>query len=125
MVGYFEVESIRGKNVVTVRGNLKRGSFLSENHERRVDGDAREPSPETGPAVKVSHVNKRSQQCVLNCVFRVLTVPGDPMGSTKELLSISFGKRGEGHGMPALGGFHEAVVSQSVRAAPWRDISLR
>jgi len=28
MVGYFEVESIRGKNVVTVRGNLKRGSFF-------------------------------------------------------------------------------------------------
>ncbi len=61
MVGYFVAQAIRAKIIVTVRGNLKRSSFLTENHERRVDGDAREPSSETGPAVKVRYVNKRSQ----------------------------------------------------------------
>ena len=96
IVGYYVAKAIRAKIIVTVRGNLKRGSFLSENHEGRVDGDAREPGAETGPAVKVRHVNKRSQERVLNCVFRVLTGSGDPMCGTKELLSISLGKRGEG-----------------------------
>jgi hypothetical protein len=60
MVGYF-VRPIGAKIFVTVRGNLKRRSFLSKNHERRVNGDAREPSSETGPAVKVPHMKKRSQ----------------------------------------------------------------
>jgi len=96
VVGYYEAQAIRAKIIVTVRGNLKRGASLSENHERRVDGDAREPGSESGPAVKVRHVNKRSQECVLNCVFRVLAGSGNPMCGTKELLSISLGKRGEG-----------------------------
>ena len=115
MVGYFVAQSIRA-NIIVVSGNFKRASFLSENHERRVDCDAREPSSEAGPAVKVRHVNKGSQQCVLNGVFRVFRVSGYPMRSTKELLSISFGKRGEGHRMPALR-FHEACVAQSMSAA--------
>jgi hypothetical protein len=41
-------------------------------------------------------VNKRSQQCVLNGVFCVLTASGYPTCDTKELLSVSFGKCVEG-----------------------------
>ncbi len=96
MIAYFVARAIRNKIIVGVRGDLRRGAFLSENHERRVDGDAREPSSELGPAVKVPHVHKRSQQCVLHCVFRVLITSGDPMCSTKELLPISLGKCIEG-----------------------------
>ena len=96
MVCYFVVQDIRIKIIVGVRGDLTRGASLSENHKRRSDGDAREPSSELGPAVKVPHVNKCSQQCVLHCVFRVLIAPGDPMRSTKELLPISLGKCIEG-----------------------------
>lgn len=60
MVGYFVAHAIRAQLIIMVRGYLKRSSFLSKNHERRVDCDAREPSSETGPAVKVRDVNKRS-----------------------------------------------------------------
>jgi len=61
MICYFVAQAIGAKIIVTARGNRKRGSFPSENHERRVDCDAREPSSETGPAVKIRHVNKSSQ----------------------------------------------------------------
>ncbi len=60
MVSYF-VQPICAKIIVTVRGNLKQGSFLSEKHECGVDCDSREPRSEIGPALEVLHVNKRSQ----------------------------------------------------------------
>ena len=61
MLGNFTARAISAKLILTVRGNLQQASFLSEYHQRRVDGDPREPGSETGPAVKVRHVNKRSQ----------------------------------------------------------------
>jgi len=60
--GYFVGRAIEAKSIAAVYGNLMCGSFLSEDHERRVDGDAREPSSEIGPALEVAHVNKRSQE---------------------------------------------------------------
>lgn len=72
MVGYFVGRAIEAKSIAAVHGNLMCGSFLSEDHECRIDGDAREPSSEAGSAFEVVHVNKRSQQCVLHCVFGIL-----------------------------------------------------
>jgi len=118
MVGNFVAEAFLAKIIVIVGGNLVGGSFLPENHERGVDGDAREPSCETGPAVKVGQVNKGPQEGVLHCVFRILRASGDAARSAKKLMSMSLGKGGEGGGMPALGGLHQALVAQSVSACP-------
>jgi hypothetical protein len=62
MVGYFIAQAADAKIIVTAYGNLRGRSFLSKDHEGRVDGDAREPSSEIGPALEVPHVNKRSQE---------------------------------------------------------------
>jgi hypothetical protein len=124
MIGYFVVQPFRARFIAIVRGNLMRYSFLSQNHERRIDGDAREPGSETGSAVKVLYMKKRSQQGVLNRVFRVLAASGDPARGTKELLSISLENCVEGPGMPALGGFHKARIAQSASAATWRATSF-
>jgi hypothetical protein len=62
MVGYFVAQAANARITVTACGNLRGRSFLSEDHERRVDGDAREPSSEIGPALEVPHVNKGSKQ---------------------------------------------------------------
>ncbi len=40
MIAYFAAQAIRVKFIVGVRGDLRGGTFLSENHKRRVDGDA-------------------------------------------------------------------------------------
>ena len=74
MVGYFVAQAADTKIIVTAYDNLRGRSFLSEDHQRRVDGDAREPSSDVGSALEVPYVNKCSQQCVLHCVF------GNPEG---------------------------------------------
>jgi hypothetical protein len=89
--------------VVTAYGNLPRRLFSSQDHECRVDGDACEPSSEIGPAFEVAQVNKRSQQCVLNCVFGILTGSRNAMSSTKKLLFVLAGKRREGRSVLVLG----------------------
>lgn len=96
MVGYFVDRAIGAEIIAAIDGNLMCGSFLSEEHERGVDGDTREPSPEIGPAFEVAQVNKCSQQRVLNGVFGILTRSRDAMSSAKKLLSVLAGKRGEG-----------------------------
>ena len=85
MVGNFVAEAFLAKIIVIAGGDLVGGSFLPENHERGVDGDAREPSCETGPAVKVRQVNKGPQEAVLHCVFRVLGASGDATRSGASL----------------------------------------
>ena len=96
MVGYFVAHIVAAKIIVMAYGNFTRGSLLTEDHERRVDGDAREPSSEVGPALEAAQMNKRSQQGVLNGVFGILTGSRYAMSSAKKLLSVLAGKRGEG-----------------------------
>jgi len=62
MIRYFVAQAADARITVTVCGDLKRRSFLSDDHERRVDGNAREPGSEVGPALEVPHVNKGSQE---------------------------------------------------------------
>ena len=94
MVGY-PVSQLVAKIIVIAHRSLTRSPFPSEDHECRVDGDSHKPSSEVGPAFELAHVNKCSQQCVLNCVFGILTASRYAMSSTKKLLSVLVGKRGE------------------------------
>ena len=93
MVGYFVTEPV-AKIIVIAHRSLMRSPFPSQDHECRVDGDSREPRSEVGPAFEVGQVNKRSQQCVLNCVFGILMGSRYAMSSTKKLLFVLVGKRG-------------------------------
>ena len=61
MIGYLAAEVFATELMVTAYGNLLRTAFLPEDHERRVDRDARDPSSEIGSALELPHVNKRSQ----------------------------------------------------------------
>jgi len=109
VVGYFVVQTIRIGIIVIVRANLTRSSFLlPEIHQRRVDGDARQPGSETRPTIKIPHVKECAQERVLNRIFGVLNASGDSVCDTKGLRPLSFGERVERHGMASLGGFHEA-----------------
>ena len=45
---------------------------IIESQGCRVDGNAREPGSEVGPGFEVAQVDKRPQQCALNCVFGIL-----------------------------------------------------
>ena len=60
MVGYLVFQPV-AEIIIIAHRNLTHSPCLSEDHERRVDGDACEPSSETGPALEVPHVNERSQ----------------------------------------------------------------
>ena len=95
MVGYFVAQVVAAGIIVPAYGHLQRRPFPSQDHERRVDGDAREPSSEAGSAFEVVQVNKRSQQGVLHCVFGILTGSRYAMSSAKKFLSVLVGKRGE------------------------------
>jgi hypothetical protein len=95
MGGYLVAPVAAGITVIAHR-SLTRSPFPSQDHERGVYSDAREPSSELGPAFELVHVNKRSQQCVLNCVFGILTVSRYAMSSTKKLPTVLVGKSGEG-----------------------------
>jgi len=64
------------------RGDLQRSSSLPEHHERRIDRDARQPSREARPAVKVPEMHERSQQRVLHRILRILAVPGYALRNT-------------------------------------------
>ena len=94
MVGYFVSQAV-AEIIVIAHRSLTHSPFPSQDHECRVDGDSREPSSEVGPAFELVHVNKGSQQCVLNCVFGILRASRYAMSSTKKLLSVLVGKRGE------------------------------
>jgi hypothetical protein len=96
MVRYSVTQIVAAGIIVPTYGNLQRRPFPSQDHECRVDGDPRHPSSEAGSAFEVAHVNKRSQQRVLNRVFGILTGSRYAMSSTKKLLFVLVGKRGEG-----------------------------
>ena len=125
MVGYSVVQSFRDKFIAIVRGNLQRGPFLSKNHQRRVDRDAREPGSETGSAIKLPYVKERAQEGVLNCVLGVLNGSGDSVCGTKQLLPVSLRKCVEGRGIPSLGCFQQALIAQSVNIVRWRGVRFR
>jgi len=125
MIGYFAAQAIRAEIIVIVRGNLARSSFLAEIHQRRVDGDAREPGSETGSAIKLPYVKERAQEGVLNCVLGVLNGSGDSVCGTKQLLPVSLRKCVEGRGIPSLGCFHQALIAQSVNIVRWRGVRFR
>jgi hypothetical protein len=97
MVSYFVAQVVAARIIVPAYSNLRRRPFPSQDHECRVDGDAREPGSEAGSPFEVAHVNKRSQQCVLHCVFSILRGSRYAMSQTKKLLSILFRKPGEVH----------------------------
>jgi hypothetical protein len=97
MVGYFVAQAADTKIIVTAYGNPRGRSFPSKGHQSRVDGDACEPSSDVGSALEVPYVNKCSQQCVLHCVFGILTGSRYAMSHAKKLLSILFRKPGEVH----------------------------
>src|SRR5437879_3480327 len=70
-------------------------------HGNQTFWDVPDPSPDPE---NVSQVNKRTKQCVLNCVFRVFTASRYAMRSAKKLLSVSLAECVKGRRVPALGG---------------------
>ena len=111
MVGNFVAEAFLAKIIVIVGADLVGGSFLSENHERGVDGDAREPSCETGPAVKVRQVNKGPQEAVLHCVFRIFAISHHSMNDTENLFAMAFAKFSKGGSSSSFRGCYQLVLA--------------
>ena len=49
--------------------------FLTQNHERRVDGNPRKPGGETGSFLEIFHVNEGFQETVLKRILGILPIP--------------------------------------------------
>ena len=113
MIRYVVDLTIRAKIVGTGNCDLARGSFLPEDHERRIDCDSRQPSREAGPAVKVIKVNKRSQQCVLNRVFGIFTISSDAIGRAQELRSMELVALAKANDCPDLAAFTRFLSADS------------
>jgi hypothetical protein len=70
---------------VVVDGELWGSGPFAENHERRVDGDTSQPSQHAGATVEAVQVDVGSQEGILQSIFGVFAIPGDPFGNPKNL----------------------------------------
>src|SRR5271170_2425159 len=62
---------------------------LAKDQERRINRDPRQPSPDTGTAVKIVEVNMGSQERVLQRILGVLTIVRNSLRDAKNLLGMS------------------------------------
>src|SRR5579859_385921 len=84
--------------------NFPYSAFLAQLTQRRIDGDAREPSGKTRAPIKIPEVHKSAQEGVLHRVFRVLTIASDPESHTENHLRMAFTKDAERAAVAALRG---------------------
>ena len=95
-----------------VHGNFASGTALAQEHQRGVDGDAREPSGEAGTAIEILDMQKSAQVGILQGILCVFMILGDAARGKKHFVRATAKEDFESFGLAALGGGNQFMLGQ-------------
>ncbi|MGB2665420.1 MAG: hypothetical protein WAK48_15550 [Candidatus Acidiferrum sp.] len=88
--------SFLSKLIDGLQWGFARVAISPDFHQRRIDGNARQPRCELRPPVEIPQMHQSAQEALLERVFRVLTVSGNPKRHLENFFLMALAKFSEG-----------------------------
>jgi len=99
----FERRVFGTRVVAGYHGGLQRAAPLAKNHQRGINGDARQPGGKRGPFVKVLEMDEGAQESILQSILRVFAISGDTKCRLVKLSGIGLAKGTESRRLASFG----------------------